>query len=684
MQDPPAADSPTARTRSAALDSSEAPARTTTDAPTGSAGASTGQQPAEGPQATADNIDSFSAAAYPSAAADAGPSKDPQQEIERIKQLWAQQATQKRAGRRYAAAGAAPWDAADNTAAVDSDRHNHFAEPWQHHHHQQQQQEEEPQRNTDAWGCEQTDSFGPHAASPSGPSAMPSQDIRLERPSGFADRGPQHGRYASTQDRDPQPGSPGYSHLPPSGRAPADRTEPELDSNAGSKAAAAAEIDRIKQLWAAEAAGGQQHYQQGRAPGLQHSQQPPAVPPAERRPAGGVPGERMPAAGGDDWAHDDWTDDDWGSSVRATARQAHKPEPPATARHPPSMQYGGEDAAWPEDDAGPPARSRAAAAGSAPPAESRSRLAAAASGSMRAVVMQLAAAVRAQVDLDREAAARRQAARRAAARTAGTAVDAAMAARQAPAAARVAAAAVRGMTAAAREEHSVSQDVRQAFRQAEVPAVPRMHPNLGQPAQVSRNGPAAVAAADGMADTDSDDDLPPGFERKPPGFSDRLAAFAPATAAEVDHVPPGFEARALRIQAALGRSQQSSLTAQLQQPSTAKSAHPSHGISGAASLRSSAPQEQQHRADLQPAYSQERLSRSTGPLAASSTAGLSQPSSSAQVGPTVAERTRKGSRHKRRYLFVAGPVCRECGAAGHEEFTCSTPYCQQCNLVRPA
>jgi hypothetical protein len=43
----------------------------------------------------------------------------------------------------------------------------------------------------------------------------------------------------------------------------------------------------------------------------------------------------------------------------------------------------------------------------------------------------------------------------------------------------------------------------------------------------------------------------------------------------------------------------------------------------------------------------------------------------------------RGARRGRRYLFVAVPVCRQCGATGHEESECSTAYCERCNLVRP-
>lgn len=41
----------------------------------------------------------------------------------------------------------------------------------------------------------------------------------------------------------------------------------------------------------------------------------------------------------------------------------------------------------------------------------------------------------------------------------------------------------------------------------------------------------------------------------------------------------------------------------------------------------------------------------------------------------------RGACRGRRYLFVAGLVCRQCGAAGHEEAECSTTYCGRCNLV---
>jgi hypothetical protein len=71
---------------------------------------------------------------------------------------------------------------------------------------------------------------------------------------------------------------------------------------------------------------------------------------------------------------------------------------------------------------------------------------------------------------------------------------------------------------------------------------------------------------------------------------------------------------------------------------------------------------------------------STAPLTGSQ-GGQQDPRGQAACAVGAAAPSR-GARRGRRYLFVAGPVCRQCGSAGHEEAECSTDYCERCNLVR--
>jgi hypothetical protein len=260
------------------------------------------------------------------------------------------------------------------------------------------------------------------------------------------------------------------------------------------------------------------------------------------------------------------------------------------------------------------------------------------------------------------------------------------------------------------------------------------HGHAGQPAQFSyassMHGPAtssAPAAAEAFVGEDSDDDAPPGFENisRAPGFLGREPARGPATAAAgLTNMPPGFEGRALRVHAALvshPEMQQASAVPPAwagQQPlqqSTSLGQDEQYvslshrlgqqplqhsGSLGGGGQHTQLSQRLAARLGGQPGDETDRLSQPLQHRSSLDGSGqhmqLSQRLAARLGGQSVDERERlshtvqaaaaadaagRGSQQTRRLLFVAGPVCRECGAAGHEEAGCSTPLCERCNLV---
>lgn len=241
---------------------------------------------------------------------------------------------------------------------------------------------------------------------------------------------------------------------------------------------------------------------------------------------------------------------------------------------------------------------------------------------------------------------------------------------------------------------------------------------------------------------DSDDDVPPGFEADdvPRGFEQYSRAClrepssstsgTAAPAAGVADAPPGFEGRALRVQTVLARALQGTPSSQLQPPGTFMSGHslpadqPSLHANAFERYQERVGQPQRAPAEM-PAHAEECFS-TAGPAAehvqyspasagyrpsrlgaagsaefpgtpswqrsAASSGGAhaGSPFHSSSTGAQVAAQVlqpraaaRSDSAQRRRYLFVAGPVCRDCGATGHEAAGCNTPSCEDCDLVSP-
>jgi hypothetical protein len=230
---------------------------------------------------------------------------------------------------------------------------------------------------------------------------------------------------------------------------------------------------------------------------------------------------------------------------------------------------------------------------------------------------------------------------------------------------------------------------------------------------------AAAAAAEGPVGEDSNDDVPPGFENisRPPGFEGREPARAAAIAAAgLARMPPGFDGRALRVRAtmashpklqhstSLGRDEQHVAVCQqvAQQPLQNRTSLSRSGQHVAVSQRLAArlggqpldetdrpSQPVQHSASLggseQRVQLSQRLAARLGGQPIDEADRFSQTvqveALQATAATAAADAAGRGLQQTRRFLFAGGPVCRECGAAGHEEADCSTPLCERCNLV---
>lgn len=143
-----------------------------------------------------------------------------------------------------------------------------------------------------------------------------------------------------------------------------------------------------------------------------------------------------------------------------------------------------------------------------------------------------------------------------------------------------------------------------------------------------------------------------GYLEAPPGFG--LAA-----GAEAAEPPPGFEGRAAAGQ---------------------KHKHVHH----AAALLAAAQPAQQQYPQAPPAEKAAAVSHAGADYGVSAAAGSQQAAAgreapAALVGSSTAVLQRAQS--VRRYVPAGQPVCRVCGAEGHLDTDCSTPYCQECDVV---
>lgn len=139
-----------------------------------------------------------------------------------------------------------------------------------------------------------------------------------------------------------------------------------------------------------------------------------------------------------------------------------------------------------------------------------------------------------------------------------------------------------------------------------------------------------------------------GYLEAPPGFGH-------AAGAEAAEPPPGFEGRAAAGQ---------------------KHKHVHH----AAALLAAAQPAQQQAPSAEKAAAVSHAKPDYGASAAAvSSAGAGQEAPAALLGSSTAVLQRAQS--VRRYVPAGQPVCRVCGARGHVDADCTTPYCQECDVV---